>query len=150
PGFYYKTFKWPGSFWRIYEHMLRGASGLGRAPDATDVDRYDKACEHCDVLVIGGGPAGIAAARGSAQTGARVIIVDDQPELGGRLYDGGPAVYGQDAFSWLTETVQALSTTPEVHLLRRSTVFGYYDHNFLGVIERVSDNQPSADHSRPR
>ncbi len=85
-GFYYKTFKWPAAFWtRVYERLIRRAAGLGDAPLAPDPDRYDKRHAHCDVLVVGGGPAGLAAALAAGRAGARVILVDEQTRFGGRL-----------------------------------------------------------------
>jgi sarcosine oxidase subunit alpha len=150
PGFYYKTFKWPAKFWKFYEHILRSASGFGTVPTEPDVDRYEKRHAHCDVLVVGGGPAGLAAALESGRTGARVTLIDDQPEFGGRLLDGGSAVYGDATMSWLDASTQELSEMPNVRLLPRSTAFGYYDHNALGVLERVADHVPRPSGSTPR
>ena len=84
-GFYYKTFMWPKSFWRRYEHYIRKGAGLGTAPAEPDPDRYDKMNAHCDVLVVGGGPAGLAAALAAGNAGARVILADEQNEFGGSL-----------------------------------------------------------------
>ena len=84
-GFYYKTFMWPAGFWMTYEKLIRRAAGLGKAPSEPDPDRYERMNAHCDVLVVGGGPAGLAAATAAASTGARVIVVEAEPELGGRL-----------------------------------------------------------------
>ncbi len=84
-GFYYKTFMWPKSLWRKYEHYIRKASGLGTAPTEPDPDRYDRMNAHCDVLVVGGGPAGLAAAWAAGNAGARVILADEQSEFGGSL-----------------------------------------------------------------
>ena len=89
-GFYYKTFMWPRRLWPRYEARIRAAAGLGSAPDARDAERYDKRYAHCDVLVLGGGPAGLAAADAAAATGARVILVDEQRELGGSLCPARP------------------------------------------------------------
>ncbi|MDR8074032.1 FAD-dependent oxidoreductase, partial [Burkholderia cenocepacia] len=81
-GFYYKTFMWPRNMWPKYEENIREAAGLGKAPEVLDADRYDKCYAHCDVLVVGGGPSGLAAANAAATAGARVILVDEQRELG--------------------------------------------------------------------
>src|SRR5262249_48639739 len=72
-GFYYKTFLWPADRWETYEHFIRRAAGLGRAADAPDPDAYDKRHAQCDVLVVGGGPAGLAAALAAGRAGARVV-----------------------------------------------------------------------------
>jgi NADPH-dependent 2,4-dienoyl-CoA reductase/sulfur reductase-like enzyme len=85
-GFYYKTFMWPKAAWKnFYEPKIRAAAGLGVAPDQPDPDHYSSRYAHCDVLVLGGGAAGIAAALAAAESGVRVILVDEQAELGGAL-----------------------------------------------------------------
>ena len=85
-GFYYKTFMWPRGFWdRVYEPIIRAAAGLGRVPTAPDPDRYLQRHAHCDVLVVGAGPAGLAAALAAAEAGGRVILCDEQAEMGGSL-----------------------------------------------------------------
>ena len=149
-GFYYKTFMWPRSFWKKYEHYIRQASGLGVVPPGPDPDRYDKRHARCHVLVIGGGPAGLAATLEAGRRGARVLLADDQAEFGGRLLDGREVINDQPASDWVANTVSELSTLPEVQLLNRSTVFGYYDHNYLAILERVTDHLAAANGSLPR
>ena len=85
PGFYYKTFMFPESMWMTYEKYIRKAAGLGKSPLERDPDRYETVNQHCDVLVVGAGPAGLMAARNLARSGARVIIADEQEEFGGQL-----------------------------------------------------------------
>ena len=142
-GFYYKTFKWPRSLWdRLYEPAIRRLAGLGKAPDAPDPDRYTNRYAHCDVLVIGAGPAGLAAAL-AASTDAvkRVILADEDFELGGTLlHDLTSQIDGMTAQQWLAKTVDTLSTRRNVIMLPRTTAFGYYNHNFLGLCERISDH----------
>ena len=83
-GFYYKTFMWPQSFWKhVYEPFIRRAAGLGNAPEGRDPDTYEHIHVHCDVLVVGGGVAGLAAAEAAAATGAKVILADENPQFGG-------------------------------------------------------------------
>ncbi|WP_239017659.1 2Fe-2S iron-sulfur cluster-binding protein, partial [Paenirhodobacter huangdaonensis] len=85
-GFYYKTFMWPKAFWeKLYEPAIRRAAGLGRLSMRPDPDAYDKGFLHCDLLVVGAGPAGLAAALTAARAGARVILADEDFRLGGRL-----------------------------------------------------------------
>ena len=140
PGFYYKTFMWPRSFWPLYERQLRKAGGLGVAPTEPDTDRYDKMNAHCDVLVVGSGPAGVAAALEAGRAGARVILVDEQQELGGSLLASRRTIGTEWAGDWLEAALAELRTMDEVRLLPRSTAFGYYDHNFVAVLERVTDH----------
>jgi sarcosine oxidase, subunit alpha len=152
-GFYYKTFMWPKSLWMKYEHYIREASGLGVAPALPDADRYDKMNAYCDVLVVGGGPAGLAAALAAGRSGARVMLVDEQNEFGGSLLHMRPPprdTAAKDActidalspLGWVERTTAELEALPEVRLLRRSTVFGYHDHNFLTINERLCDHLP--------
>jgi sarcosine oxidase subunit alpha len=105
-GFYYKTFMWPASAWMTYERFIRRAAGLGVAPDEPDPDRYEKRYEHCDVLVIGGGPAGLSAARAAGESGARVLLVEERPQLGGQTLFRDEAVEGREPRAWLDESVR--------------------------------------------
>jgi sarcosine oxidase subunit alpha len=139
-GFYYKTFKWPRRFWPRYEHVIRRMAGMGRAPEAPDPDRYEKRNLHCDILVVGGGPAGLAAALVAGRAGARTLLVDEQNEFGGALLDRHETIDGAPALDWVATALMELSAMPDVRLLPRASVFGYYDHNFLGILERASDH----------
>ena len=149
-GFYYKTFMWPRRLWRHYEFFIRHAAGLGRAPSGPDPDRYDKMHVHCDVLVVGGGPAGLAAALAAGRTGARVILADEQAELGGALLSRHASIDGQTAAEWVKGAVAELMTMQEVRALPRSTVTAYYDHNYLVIAERVYDHTGQATGRWPR
>jgi sarcosine oxidase subunit alpha len=150
-GFYYKTFMWPVSFWtNVYEHVIRRAAGLGTAPTEADPDHYEQCHEHCDVLVVGAGPAGLSAALAAAQTDALVILVDEHPLLGGSLNSENFTVDGKAGSEWAAETTAKLAAMENVHILNRSTVFGYYDHNVIGVVEKVSDHLPVPPRGHPR
>jgi len=150
-GFYYKTFMWPRRAWMTYEHFIRKAAGLGRAPDGPDPDFYDKMHAHCDVLVAGGGPAGLAAALAAARAGARVIVADEQPEFGGALLGRNDRINDKPAMEWVAATVKELQGFEDVRLLSRSTVAGYYDDNYLTVVERITEHLPPGSVSeRPR
>ncbi len=142
-GFYYKTFMWPSRGWLAYEHFIRRAAGLGRAPTQPDPDRYDKRFDHVDVLIAGGGPTGIAAALAAGRTGARVLLVDEQSEPGGQLLWRSGEIDGSATADWLTRSLAELAAMPEVRLLTRSTVAGYYDHNLLTVLQRLTDHLPT-------
>jgi sarcosine oxidase, subunit alpha len=149
-GFYYKTFMWPKSFWMKYEHFIRKASGLGIAPRTPDPARYSKIDVHCDVLIVGAGPAGLAAALAAGKSGARVILAHEQHEFGGSLLGSGSIIDDQCADAWIVKTVAELRGMKEVRLLARSTVFGYHDHNFLTICERLTDHLPLAQRIGPR
>ena len=136
-GFYYKTFMWPRSWWLRYEHVIRHSAGMGVAPGEPDPDCYVHRHAHCDVLVAGGGPAGLAAALAAARAGARVIAAVDDFEWGGALLGTNSEVDGRPGCMWAREVVGELAAAPEVTLLARSTVFGYFDHNLIGIVEQV-------------
>ncbi len=144
-GFYYKTFMWPKSMWLKYEHFIRKASGLGVAPREPDPDRYEHSHAHCDVLVVGGGVAGLSAALVAARTGARVMVADEQSEFGGLTLASQAQIDGVDATRWIEAAVAELRGMAEVTLLPRSTVFGYHDYNFLTINQRLSDHLPLAE-----
>ena len=142
-GFYYRTFKWPKEFWgRLYEPAIRRLAGLGTAPDTPDPDRYTNRYAHCEVLVVGAGPAGLAAAlAASSDRSKRIILADESFELGGALlHDVTSDIDGMPGQQWLGKTLDTLSARDNVVLLRRTTAFGYYNHNFVGLCERVSDS----------
>ena len=151
-GFTYKSFMWPRSFWhRLYEPAIRRAAGLGRAPDAADPDRYLHHHAHCDLLIIGGGAAGLAAALGAMATGARVILCDEQAELGGGLLEEpNVTIDGWPAADWVREVVTTLQGA--VTLLPRTTAFGWYPNNMIGLAERVTEHlaQPPSRFPRER
>ena len=151
-GFYYKTFMWPSSpqAWLRYEHVIRAAAGLGRAATAPDPDRYEHQYAHCDVLIVGAGPAGLAAARAAASAGARVIVCDEGSRFGGSLIGDEATIDGDDAMTWIAGTVRDLAENPDVTLLARTTAFGWYDDNLLGLLERVTDHLAAPPPHAPR
>jgi sarcosine oxidase subunit alpha len=150
-GFYYKTFMWPASFWeKVYEPLIRRAAGLGRASMVPDPDRYEKAALHCDVLVIGSGPAGLAAALAAGRTGARVVLAEEDSRLGGRLLAETYEVDGLPGAEWAQKAADELAAMPEVTILRRTTVFGAYDHGVYGAVERVNDHLAVPPEFEPR
>ncbi|WP_448951616.1 sarcosine oxidase subunit alpha family protein [Labrys neptuniae] len=150
-GFYYKTFMWPAALWeKLYEPMIRRAAGLGRASQLPDPDTYEKAAAFCDVLVIGGGPAGLMAALEAGRAGARVILCDDDFRLGGRLLSERQEVGGKPASAFAAEVEAELASLPEVRIMRRTQVFGVYDTGTYGALERVSDHLPVPPAHQPR
>jgi sarcosine oxidase subunit alpha len=151
-GFYYKTFMWPAAFWRkFYEPMIRAVAGLGVAPDEPDPDRYVHRYAHCDVLVIGAGPAGLAAAMAASESGKRVMLVDEQSELGGTLlHEKDSLIDDVPTDVWLSQTAEVLKRRENVVVLTRTTAFGYYTDNFIGLVERVTDHLARPSHDLPR
>ena len=137
-GFYYKTFMRPKALWKYYEHFIRSSAGF-RAPAESDPDTYEHRNAHCDVLVAGGGPSGLAALN-AAKSGARVIIADENADLGGSLLGSSQSVNGAAGADWVDAVLDKLAGYDNVTLLPRSTVFGYYDHNFLAIAERCTDH----------
>jgi len=150
-GFYYKTFMWPAAFWeKLYEPLIRRAAGLGRATTSADPDTYDKAQAFCDVLVIGGGPAGLSAALSAGRAGARVILCDEDFIFGGRINGEQREINGTRGVEWVRQAEAELASLPEVRVMRRTTVFGAYDHGTYGAIERVADHLPTPAENQPR
>ncbi|RUV68135.1 sarcosine oxidase subunit alpha family protein [Mesorhizobium sp. M5C.F.Cr.IN.023.01.1.1] len=142
-GFYYKTFMWPKGFWeKVYEPAIRKAAGLGRLSMRADPDSYDKGFLHCDLLVIGGGAAGLAAALTAARSGARVILADEDFRLGGRLLCETETLDGAPATEWVSALEREFDSLPNIRVMPRTTVFGVYDHGIYGAVERVSDHLP--------
>ena len=135
-GFYYKTFMWPTSFWRrLYEPAIRAAAGLGKAPTAADPDRYLHRYAHCDVLVVGAGPAGLAAAAAANARGDRVILCDEQAEPGGSLLARPDVrIDGSAAADWIAGALDGST------VLTRTTAFGWYPDNMIALTERVTDH----------
>ncbi|MBX3569148.1 MAG: sarcosine oxidase subunit alpha family protein [Rhizobiaceae bacterium] len=156
-GFYYKTFMGPvigplkgTRFWMFCEHFIRRAAGLGRAGTAFDTSRYERMNAFCDVLVVGAGPAGLSAAKAAAQTGARVMLADLDAVMGGSANWSSETIDGTPAASWAAETVASLAACDNVRLLPRTTVWGYYDDNTLGALERVTDHKAAIRKGEPR
>jgi len=150
-GFYYKTFMWPAKFWeKIYEPMIRRAAGLGTLSGEADPDCYDKGFLHCDLLIVGAGPAGLAAALTAGQSGARVILADEDFLPGGRLNAETITVGDQAGSDWAAQATAELAAMPNVRLLTRTTVIGAFDHGIYGAVERVTDHLAAAPAGKAR
>ncbi|GAB5471494.1 MAG: sarcosine oxidase subunit alpha [Rhodospirillales bacterium] len=148
-GFYYKTFMGPGrgtKAWMLYERFIRKAAGLGYAPTQPDPDAYDKTYAHCDLLVVGGGPAGLAAALAAGRGGARVLLVEMDHRLGGSLLnDPEREIDGLPAPAWVARVEAELASLPQVTVKTRTMCFAAYDHNFFALWENVSDHLTEAE-----
>ncbi|MTJ04027.1 MAG: sarcosine oxidase subunit alpha family protein [Sediminimonas qiaohouensis] len=137
-GFYYKTFMWPRAFWeKLYEPIIRRAAGLGALSGAHDSDTYEKAHAHCDLLVIGGGPAGLMAALVAARAGAAVILADEDTRVGGRLNAEREDVDGKPGHAWASEVEAELAAMENVRVMTRTTITGAYDQGSYGALERL-------------
>ncbi len=146
-GFYYKTFMWPKAFWeKLYEPIIRQAAGLGALSGDHNPDRYEKAYAHCDLLVIGAGPAGVMAALTAAEAGADVILADEDARPGGRLNAERIEVGGQPGADWAAAMIARLEAMDNVRVMRRTSVTGAYDQGTFGALERVGhhlDTRPA-------
>ncbi|KID12317.1 sarcosine oxidase subunit alpha family protein [Ponticoccus alexandrii] len=150
-GFYYKTFMWPAAFWeKLYEPMIRRAAGLGSLSLKDDPDSYDKGFLHCDLLIVGAGPAGLAAALTAGNAGLRVVLADEDFTMGGRLNAESFALGDQAGHAWAAETVARLQAMPNVRVMARTTVQGAFDHGVYGAVERVSDHLAVPQAGQPR
>ncbi len=138
-GFYYKTFMWPRGAWLGYEKAIRRMAGLGRPPEAPDPDHYDKRHAFTDVLVVGAGPAGLAAALAAGRASARVMLVDENPHFAASLAASPDKVDDGSAQEWADSVLAELRSMPHVQLLSRCTAFGVYDHRFVTLAERLTD-----------
>ncbi|MCP3056426.1 sarcosine oxidase subunit alpha family protein [Aurantimonas marianensis] len=151
-GFYYKTFMWPKAFWhRVYEPYIRAAAGLGRAPEKPDPEHYANRFAHVDVLVAGGGSAGLAAALAAGEAGASVLLCDEGTAFGGWLKaESDVTIEGIPAMDWVDGIVARLAGMANVRLMPRTTAFGYYNHNMLALAEQVTDHLSEPDPALPR
>jgi sarcosine oxidase subunit alpha len=151
-GFYYKTFMWPRAFWdRVYEPIIRNAAGLGVSPTEPDADRYASRFAHTDVLVVGAGPAGLAAALAAGRSGAKVTLVDENAETGGTLLsEPSVVVDGKPAWDWLAATLAEIEGLPNVTVMTRTTAIGYYHQNLVGLAQRLTDHLAEVPADAPR
>jgi sarcosine oxidase subunit alpha len=143
-GFYYKTFMWPRAFWKhVYEPVIRHAAGLGKAPEDRDPDTYEHMHIHADVVVVGGGIAGLTAAEAAAAGGVRVLLIDENPVLGG-IADLTAGKVGEGSVAGYAKAVaDRLAALPNVQILSRTTAVGHFHHNYMMAFERVGDHDPS-------
>ena len=150
-GFYYKTFMWPAAFWeKIYEPIIRKVAGLGSVSQKDDPDSYDKGYLHCDLLIVGAGPAGLTAALTAGRANAEVIIADEDFTFGGRLNAETIAIGDLSGADWAAQITAELAAMPNVRVMPRTTVIGAFDHGIYGAVERVSDHLAAPAAGKPR
>ena len=150
-GFYYKTFMFPRPFWKhVFEPIIRKSAGLGAAPKDRDADRYEHFHAHVDLLVVGGGIAGLQAALRAGQAGLRVLLVEQTANWGGRAPVDGVEIDGKPADHWINDTLQTLAELENVRVRTRAMASGIYDHGYALVYERLTDHAPEMDGPRHR
>ena len=151
-GFYYKTFMWPAAMWMSYEHVIRRAAGLGKvASDPVDPSRYEKTHAHYELVIAGGGASGLMAALAAAPSGKRILLVEDTAQWGGWLLSTPHRqIDGMPCLEWVEKTVSQLQAYDNVTMLTRTSLFGYGDHNYLTLCERVTDHMSSPPAHLPR
>ncbi|MGD9295253.1 MAG: sarcosine oxidase subunit alpha family protein [Roseobacter sp.] len=142
-GFYYKMFIHPRPFWKyIYEPFIRQSAGLGKAPEEVDADTYEHFYYFCDLLVIGGGVAGLQAALTAAKSGAKVLLIEQTAHWGGRAVVDGGNIDGQPVEGFVEQTISELKTMDNVTLRTRMMGAGVYDHGYVLGYEQLRDHAP--------
>ncbi|MDQ7069972.1 MAG: sarcosine oxidase subunit alpha family protein [Rhodobacterales bacterium] len=150
-GFYYKTFMWPKAFWeKVYEPIIRRAAGLGALSGAHNPDKYERAFAHCDLLIIGAGPAGLMAALTAGIAGVDVILVDEDRQTGGRLNAETHVIDGMAGHHWAENITAQLRDMGNVRIMTRTTVTGVYDGGTFGALEKVSQHLAHPAKGMPR
>ncbi len=142
-GFYYKTFMWPAKLWKTYEYFIRKSAGLGVSATVRDPDLYDHRYYHCDILIVGSGPAGLTAASIAVKSGKKVLLVDEKADHGGSLVgsdseltkinDGTPK-------DWVNKTFSDLSKNKNIKILNRTSVAAYHNYNYLIMVQNLTDH----------
>ena len=142
-GFYYKMFMYPRSFWKyVYEPIIRQSAGLGKAPKEKDGSTYEHFYAFYDVIVVGGGVAGLQAAKTAAASGARVLVMEQTAHWGGRAVVDGGTISGDSVDAFVSKTVAELESMENVTLKTRMMAAGVYDHGYVLGYERVTDHAP--------
>ena len=150
-GFYYKTFFEAGQRgWHFVERFIRCAAGMGAASRLPDPDRYERAHGFADVVVVGSGAAGLAAALAAGRSGARVLLIEETAHFGGGLLSGSATIDGVEAHRWCRAAVETLSGMEHVTLMPRTAAYGLFDDNTIAAVERVADHKPEPDAGEPR
>ncbi len=150
-GFYYKMFIHPRPMWKhVYEPIIRHAAGLGKAPKDRDADVYEHFYAHVDVMVVGGGIAGLSAALAAGRGGARVLLVEQTADWGGRAPVDGAQIDGMDGDAWVKNALQELESMSNVTCVARCMGAGVYDHGYALAYERLTDHLADKDGPRHR
>ena len=140
-AFYHKTFKWPS--WDFWEWWIRRTAGIAQPPREPDPARYDAVNAHCDLLIVGAGPAGLLAAQVASRSGLTVILAEQDFECGGRLLATNTLINDAPVAVWFASLLGELAASRSVRLLTSTTCFGLYDHGMAGLLQRLDlGNKP--------
>ena len=143
-GFYYKTFMWPPKFWKSYEYFIRRAAGLGHAPKKDDPHKYEHYHYHCDTLVIGGGVSGLYAAKIAAAKNLKVLLVEQEDQLGGAILssnDHENKINANSQTEWKNTILEELNNLENVKIITSTTLFAYMHYNYLLAIQDLQPNK---------
>ena len=150
-GFYYKMFIHPRPFWKyIYEPLIRMSAGLGQAPKAKDGSTYEHFHAFYDVVVVGGGIAGLQTALVAGRSGIKVLLIEQHASWGGRAQIDEDEIDAAAVNSWVNKVLEELATMPNVSLRTRMTGVGVYDHGYFLGYEQLNDHKANKDGPRHR
>ena len=150
-GFYYKMFIHPRPLWKhVYEPFIRRSAGLGKAPKMRDSDTYEHFYAFYDLVIVGGGIAGLMAAKAAASSGAQILVMEQSAHWGGRCVVEPDQINGKDPEHFIEDLVAELTAQPNVTMRTRLMGTGVYDHGYLLGYERLRDHAPSQTGPRHR
>ena len=150
-GFYYKMFIHPRPLWKhVYEPFIRRSAGLGKAPKMRDSDTYEHFYAFYDLVIVGGGIAGLMAAKAAASSGAQILVMEQSAHWGGRCVVEPDQINGKDPEYFIQDLVAELTARPNVTMRTRLMGAGVYDHGYLLGYERLRDHAPSQTGPRHR
>jgi len=150
-GFYYKMFIHPRPLWKhVYEPFIRRSAGLGKAPKMRDSDTYEHFYAFYDLVIVGGGIAGLMAAKAAASSGAQILVMEQSAHWGGRCVVEPDQINGKDPEHFIEDLVAELTAQPNVTMRTRLMGAGVYDHGYLLGYERLRDHAPSQTGPRHR
>ena len=150
-GFYYKMFIHPRPLWKhVYEPFIRRSAGLGKAPKIRDSDTYEHFYAFYDLVIVGGGIAGLMAAKAAASSGAQILVMEQSAHWGGRCVVEPDQINGKDPEHFIEDLVAELTAQPNVTMRTRLMGTGVYDHGYLLGYERLRDHAPSQTGPRHR
>ena len=143
-GFYYKTFMWPANFWKKYEYFIRHAAGLGKSPKTDDPHQYEHFHYHCDLLVVGGGVSGLYTAEIAADENLKVLLVEQEADLGGALLaeqDTTKKINELSVNEWRNNIINYLSNKNNLKIITSTTLFAYMHYNYLLAIQELDPSK---------